>query len=250
VAVEVKVLKVGSDVLTDLRPGKTRKTIYSPAGQLGAMTAFMLGLGAVAVAPGIMRMVAGSSPRAAAREELEDNLLAAKITGEQQKADFLEAQRRLLEREFDPTSEAERAAKLKAIQDSLPLDLSRRELSLEAERAATARADELFPLVLQEREQALQIQGQLATERAERQAEFIATERAKRELFAEETERAALLNRQLEQQTALIEAAIGPLDAAQAAQFARERLFPPAAPKPPTPIGALSRPGAFAGSGF
>jgi len=249
-AVEVKVLKVGSDVLTDLRAGKTRRTIYSPTGQLGAMGAFLLGLGAFAIAPGVMRSFAGTSPRGKAREELEDNLLAATITGAQEKADLLNAQRRLLEREFDPVSEEERAAKLKAIRDALPLDLARKELSLEEERAQTIRADQIFPLVVQEREQALRIQGQLATERAERQAEFIQTERAKRELLAEETERQALLNRQLEQQTTLIEAAIGPLDAAQAAQFARERLFPPAPPRPPAPIGALSRPGATAGAGF
>lgn len=188
-AIEVKVLKVGSDVLTDLQPGKTRRTIYTPAGQLGPMMAFLLGLGAAVIPTGVARAFTGTSPRAKAREELEDDLLAAEITGAQQKADFLMTQRRLLERGFDPVSEEERALKLQGIRNALGFAVQHEEIDLEAERTKAARGDELYALALQEREQALGIQEQLRNERAERQTEFIATERAKRELAAEESDR-------------------------------------------------------------
>ncbi len=249
-ATEAKVRTASEAVLTDIRPGKTRKTIYTPAGQLGPMLAFALGIGAVAVAPGVARWFTGSSPRMKARENLEDELLAAKVTGEKAKAEEIRAKIALVAREFDPVSEEERALKLKAIRSALGFEAAQEEISLDKERAATARADELFPLVREERTAALRIQEQLAGERAERHVEFLKTEAARRDLIAEETERQDLLNRQLEQQNTLIAAAIGPLDQAQAAQFARERLFPPSAPKPPAFIGALSRPGTSAGAGF
>lgn len=250
-AIEVKVLKVGSDVLTDLRPGRTRRTVYSPTGQLGPMTLFLLGVGAAAIAPGVLRLATGTSPRSKAREELQDDLLAAQITGEQAKADLIQVNIARIAREFDPVSEEERALKVKAIRDALPLELSREEIDLERERTQAARADELFPLILEERKAAIRTQVELGAERAERQAEFIQTARVSRELLAEKTERQDLLNRQLEQQTDLIQSAIGPLDAAQAAQFAREVLFPPPKPEKLVPIGALSvsRP-VLIGAGF
>lgn len=250
-AIEVKVLKVGSDVLTDLRPGRTRRTIYTPAGQLGPMMAFLLGVGAVGIAPGVIRYFAGSSPRAKAREALEDDLTAAKITGEMAKADLIRANIAQIAREFDPVSEEGRVLKLQAIRNALPLDLAAAELDLEQEREATARADQLFPLVLQEKEAALGIQQELRTERAERQVEFLQTERVKRELLAEETERRDLLNQQLEQQVDAFNAAIGPLDQAQAAQFFRERLFPKPAerPTPPRIFGATGAPFEFGPEG-
>lgn len=250
-AIEVKVLKVGSDVLTDLRPGRTRRTVYTPAGQLGPMTLFLLGVGAAAIAPGVARAFTGTTPGGKAREELNDDLLAAKITREQQQADLIQAQIALIGREFDPVSQEQRALKVKAIRDALPLELGQQEVDLEKERAAAARADQLFPLVLEERQAAVRTQQELGNERAERQAEFIQTARVQREFLAEQTERQSLLNQQLEQQTDLIRSAIGPLDAAQAAQFAREVLFPPGKPEKVAPIGALSVPRLiFAGAGF
>ncbi len=249
--VEVKVRTSSEAVLTDLRPGKTRRTIYTPAGQLGPMLAFALGIGAVAVAPGVARWFTGSSPRMKARENLEDELLAAKVTGEKAKAEEIRAKIALVAREFDPVSEEQRGLKLQAMREALGFETAHQEISLEKERAATARAEELFPLVREERTAALRIQEQLASERAERQVEFLNTEAARRDLLSEETERQELLNRQLEQQNALIAAAIGPLDQAQAAQFARERLFPAGKPEKIGPIGALSVPRmTFAGAGF
>jgi hypothetical protein len=251
VAVEVKIRTASSQTLTDLRPGKTRKTIYSPTGQLGAMTAFMLGIGAPLVASGVARMFVGTTDRAKAREALQDELTAAEIAGEKAKADEIRAKIALIAREFDPTSEAERAARLRVIEQSLPLDLSRKEVSLEEDRANLERADRLFPLVLAEREAAVETLLNLGVERAERQVEFLQTERAKRDALLEQTERQALLNDQLDMNNQLIAAAIGPLDSAQLAQFAREVLFPPGKPEKIAPIGALSVPRmALAGAGF
>lgn len=250
-AVEVKVRTASPPVLTDLRPGRVRRTIYSEQQQIGAVTAVLLGLGALALTPGVGRAIFGASPRTLAREQLEDELLAAQVAGQREKVREIQGKIALIAREFDPTSEAERTAKLEAIRESLPLDLARREVTLEAERAQAAREDLLFPIVREERLFALRNQEQLAAERAERQVEFLQTEAARRELFAEETEKAALLNDQLARQNELIAAAIGPLDQAQAAQFARERLFPPGKALPFAPIGALSVPKfTVAGAGF
>lgn len=188
-AIEVKVLKVGSDVLTDIRPGRTRRTVYSPEGQLGPMTIFLLGLGTALIGPGIARAFTGTSPRAKAREALQDELLAAQITGAKAQADLVRANITRVSREFDPVSEEERALKLQATRDALDLADRQEPINLEAERLKAARADELFAQIQREKNAALLVQEDLAAERAERQAEFIATERTKRELAAEEADR-------------------------------------------------------------
>lgn len=251
-AVEAKVLRVGSDVLTDLRPGRVRRTLYterSPA--ITPLAALLIGLTAAPLITGAGRALLGGSARNEAKEKLNDELVAAKIAGEKAKIQEIQGKLALLAREFDPTSEEERTLKLAAIRDALPLDLARREVTLEAERANIEREDALFPLVAEGRRLANENLAALISERGQLFAEQVQTQRVTRERIAADTAKTEALTEQLEQNAELVRTAIGPLDQAQAAQFLRERLFPEPKPKRPGPIGTLSVSGPiFAGAGF
>lgn len=251
-AVEVKVLKVGSDILTDIRPGRVRRTLYaerSPA--LTPLAAFLIGITAGPLVLGAGKALLGGAARSEAKEKLESDLIEAKIAGEQAKVAEIRGKLALIAREFDPVSEEERTLKLQALRDSVPFDEQRRDITLERERANVAREDELFPTILRAREQAIEIVDSLKTERAERQVEFIQTERVRREAIAAEAELIREREAGLELQRSLVEQAIGPLDAAQAGQFLRERLFPKPAerPTPPRIFGATGAPFEFSPEG-
>lgn len=251
-AIEAKILKVGSDVLTDLRPGRVRRTLYeerSPV--LTPLAAFLIGATVAPLILGAGKALLGGSARSEGKERLESDLLAAKISGEQAKAAELRGRIALIAREFDPVSEEDRALKLQALRDSVPFDEQRRDITLERERANIAREDELFPTVLRAREQAIEIADSLKTERAERTAEFIKTEAVRREAIAAQAELTREREAGLELQRSLVEQAIGPLDQAQAAQFLRERLFPkpPERPTLPRIFGATGAPFEFGPEG-
>lgn len=240
-AVELTLRTASPARLTDIKPGRVRTTLYaerSPA--LTPLAAFLIGTAAAPLVLGAGRALTGGSARSEARELLENELLAAKIAGEKTRVQELQGRIALLAREFDPVSEEERELKVEAIRGALPLDLARREVTIEGERAKIAREDQIFPLVFEARDIANQLERGLIEDRAQRTAAFLETEAVRRENIAEQTEKQQLLNEQLERQNELIAAAVGPLDQAQLAQFARERLFPPGKVLPFAPIGALS----------
>lgn len=251
-AVELKLLTTNPGTLTDLRPGRVRRTIYtegSPA--ITPLAALLIGLTAAPLITGAGRALLGGANRNEAREKLETELLAAKIAGEKAQVQEIQGKLALLAREFDPTSEEERTLKLSAIREALPLDLARREVTIEAERANIAREDALFPLVMDARRLANENLAALTAERGILFAEQIQASRVNRENVAAETAKTEALTAQLEQNAELVRTAIGPLDQAQASQFLRERLFPEPKPRALAPIGVLSFRGpVVAGAGF
>lgn len=240
-ALVVKVLPVGSDVLTDLRPGRVRRTIYterSPA--ITPLAALLIGLTAAPLLTGAGRALLGGNTRNEAKEKLEADLIQATIEQNKAKTDEIRGRLALIAREFDPTSQEERTLKLTALRDSIPLDLARSAVTLEAERANITREDQLFPLVMDARRLANENLEAIARERDQRTADFLASAAVAREKALAETARIEQATSQAALNEQLVREAIGPLDQAQAAQFLRERLFPVTKPERIGPIGALS----------
>lgn len=211
VAVTVKKPSNPREILTDLRPGKTRESVYpseSPA--IGPMAAFLIGLGVTGLAFGAGRALnAQSSPRAEARENLKNSELLAQIFLDKEQLETLRLKNELLDASI-PLSIEDQELKIRTAREFLPLDLAVRDLELDKIQAELDQATRIFPLVARQKEQAIENERTLAEARAADTAEFLATAAARAEREQLEQGLLSEQTRKLQIQTDLLAAAGDP----------------------------------------
>ena len=229
-AVQVKLLIKNQPIITDLRPGRVRKTLYSPPNDpVSAWLLAAVGIGAIAIAPGIYRMFTGPTERAQAIERLKIDQLEAKLNHDNAKIEKLQAESEKIRLALSPSIEEERQEKIKVIRENLPLDLWRKEITNDALELELELNRSIAPTVTRLKQLAADNQADLIRQRQQQHEASLELAELARERAAAETERIAAETDQRELNTRLVETAIDGLDYFSKQIFLRDRLFPPVA---------------------
>lgn len=175
-------------MLTDIRPGKPRKTLAGKP--IGPLAAFLVGIGALPVIAGTARFLGVNKDSNEAREKLASDLLDAKLRREEAEIGRIQAQTRTILEPPPPPGTPLAQEKAEAFRTLLPLDLAKREVDIEQENQAIQFAADLFPAIREEKRAAGEFLRERARAKAAETAEFLDTAGARRE--REETETGVL----------------------------------------------------------
>jgi len=227
VAVELKLSNGNRQTLLDLKSGRVRKTAYTEASPaLDPWTLALVGIGVLAIAPGIYRMFTGPTERAQAVERLKMDQLEAKLQHDNAKIAKLEADTERIRLLASPSIEEERRAKTETIERNLPLDLWRKEIANEALEFELTLNQLKAPLIIRDKELAQENLTALIRQRQQSHEEALELAELAQDRVEAEIERTRAITEQTELQTRLLETAVDGMDFFNKQIFLRDRLFP------------------------
>jgi len=227
VATELTLSNGNRRTLLDLKSGKPRKTVYFPHNPvIGPLGIAMIGLGLAAVAPGIYRMFTGPTERAQAVERLKIDQLEAKLNHDTAKIAKLDAETQRILLAASPSIVEEREARTRTIQENLPLDLWRKEVTNAALELELQLNREIAPVIARIKQQTADNLDDQNEQRWQAHETALDLAQVTQDRIEADTERFRAVTEQTELQTRLLETAVDGMDFFSKQIFIRDRLFP------------------------